>query len=287
MTTIAHLTDLHFGSEAPGSVPVLLEELARHRFDLIALSGDLTMAARRHEFERARAFLAELRVPWLAVPGNHDITPYKLWERFVNPFGRWRSHVSAVLEPRWRNHRVMVQGINTARSAGLYLDWSRGRFGRGQIRHVKEAVAALNPQETLVVVAHHPVAFGSDLAQRYHLAARAEDLLQTISRGPRSIVLAGHRHAAHVSLWNARTGERQIAEGAGVGTSDVLLVHAGTALSQRLRGEGNSYQILTLEEAAIGVETRLLTAEGWTTSRKLHLHFSPDMAESLARPAAA
>ncbi len=79
MTRIAHISDLHFGAEDPAVVAALAEELRADRPDLVAISGDLTMQARGAEFRDARQFMDGLGLPTLAVPGNHDLTPYKLW----------------------------------------------------------------------------------------------------------------------------------------------------------------------------------------------------------------
>ena len=68
-TRIAHLTDVHFGATDPAVVDGLAAELRADRPDLVVISGDLTMGARRWESApRARAFMESLGVPTLAVP---------------------------------------------------------------------------------------------------------------------------------------------------------------------------------------------------------------------------
>src|SRR5512144_1168606 len=99
MRTIAHLSDLHFGREDPVAVEALLEDLARVRPSLVAVSGDLTQRARVREFERARTFLRRLPWPWLAVPGNHDVPLLDVLRRFVSPLDRFRAYVAPNLEP--------------------------------------------------------------------------------------------------------------------------------------------------------------------------------------------
>jgi len=79
LTRIAHLSDLHFGAVDSKVVAGLAAELRADRPDLVVVSGDLTMGARPAEFRLARAFLDEVGAPALAVPGNHDLTPYRLW----------------------------------------------------------------------------------------------------------------------------------------------------------------------------------------------------------------
>ena len=71
MIRIAAVGDLHFGSDASGSVRPRLEHLAE-RADAFLVAGDLT---RLGEPEEARALAEELRglpVPVVTVLGNHD-----------------------------------------------------------------------------------------------------------------------------------------------------------------------------------------------------------------------
>ncbi len=101
MRRIAHVSDLHFCRTNPAVVEALVAELNADPPDLAAVSGDLTMRARRREYRAARAFLDRLRAPVLAVLGNHDITAYWLHERFLDPLGRWRRFIAEEPEPVW------------------------------------------------------------------------------------------------------------------------------------------------------------------------------------------
>jgi 3',5'-cyclic AMP phosphodiesterase CpdA len=125
MRRIAHLSDLHFGRTDPAVVEALVAELNADPPDLVAVSGDLTMRARRREYRAARAFLDRLRAPVLAVPGNHDITAHWLHERFLDPLGRWRRFIADEPEPVWADDELAVVGVNTAsRGGGAFLEWS-------------------------------------------------------------------------------------------------------------------------------------------------------------------
>lgn len=157
MTRIAHITDLHFGAEDPAVVEALAAELAVDRPDLVAISGDLTLGARRSEFKAARAFIDALPMPALAVPGNHDITLYRLVERFTDPCLRWRMEIALETEPTWQNGHVMVAGLNTAWRIGLHWDWSRGRVTSIRLKRLLDRLAAAPPDLTRIVVAHHPL----------------------------------------------------------------------------------------------------------------------------------
>lgn len=260
MTVVAHLSDLHFGVEQPELVAALLDALASEPPDVIAISGDLTQRATLHEFGEARRFLDRLTAPCVVVPGNHDIVGHRLLEMIFRPFRRWRRLITDSLAPEWSDEVLVLRGINTARPFGPYLNWSRGRFSPAQIASIGLTEV---DRRSLAIVAHHPVAFGNDIRRDYHLATRADEVLAALSRQPRSLVLAGHRHRSHVSLWNALDGERTVDGVAEARGGDVLIVHAGTAVSDRLRGEPNSWNRLIVEPRRIGVETRVLVGSGW------------------------
>lgn len=265
MTVIAHLSDLHFGTERPAVTEALLHVLAVHPPDVVAISGDLTQNATYREFRAARAFLDRLERPALVVPGNHDIVGHRIAERLLAPFRRWRRLIADGLAPEWSDATLVMRGINTARPFGPYLNWSRGRFSLDQIASLALTEA---DRRSLVVVAHHPVAYGNDTGRDYDLATRAGAVLTALSRQPRSVILAGHRHQSHVSLWNPDGGERPAEGPVAARERDVLIVHAGTASSNRLRGEANSWNRLTVEARRVVVETLVFDGTGWTEARR-------------------
>ena len=169
-TRIAHITDLHFGAEDPAVVAALLDELNADPPDLVAISGDLTQGARIGEFRAARAFMDRLRSPSLAVPGNHDISPYNLIERFSDPYARWRRIISPETAPMWRNERVAVLGLNSARRLGLHWDWSRGRVTHHRLMRLLAQLQALPAEMVKIVVVHHPLL--PPLAEPRHASGR-------------------------------------------------------------------------------------------------------------------
>ncbi|WP_296578894.1 metallophosphoesterase [Phreatobacter sp.] len=268
MTVIAHVSDIHFGREVPEIVTALLADLAAAAPDLVVISGDLTQFGSHGEFAAARAFLDRIPAPCLVVPGNHDIPAFPVWEMLFHPYRRWRRYITPGLAPEWSNAAVLVKGVNSARPYGPYLNWSRGRIAPAQIAAV--ASAERDPR-ILVVTAHHPVAYGDDTGRAYDLVTRGDALLATLAARPRSLILLGHRHRSHASLWNPATGERPAVPGAAMARDDVLIVHAGTATSDRLRGQVNSWNLITLAEAGVGIAMRQYGAGGWASAARLDL----------------
>lgn len=257
MARIAHLSDLHFGAEHPALVAALTATLNADPPDLVAISGDLTLGARSAEFAAARAFIAGLRAPVLAVPGNHDITPYVLTERFLDPYGRWRRHIAPETEPVFEDGRIGVVGLNTARRGGPYLDWSRGRIDAGRLARCEARLAALPPGRLRIVVAHHPLlAPGARPGAR--VVGGASAALAAFARQRVRLVLSGHLHIGGVSPAPADA----MAEGG------PLLVLAATATSWRLRGEPNAYNEIRIgEDDRVTVLVRTWNGTSWGPPR--------------------
>jgi 3',5'-cyclic AMP phosphodiesterase CpdA len=256
MTVIAHVSDLHFGSEEPGTAQALVDELNRESLDLVILSGDLTMAARENEFVRAMAFVRALKAPVLAVPGNHDITPYALAERFLAPYRRWRRHVGRELEPAWFGERTAVVGLNTARRMRLRLDWSHGSLSRRQIHGLAGRFAGAPDDAFRIVVAHHPflAEVTEDLSGRPRaMVTRAHDALKAFAAERVDLVTAGHLHRTYAAQFGAPpTTGAVVAEEAADGHK-VTVIQAGTALSSRTRGEPNSFNRIEIDGNRLAV----------------------------------
>ena len=256
MTRIAHITDLHFGADDPAVVTALAAEIAADRPDLVAISGDLTLGARRDEFRAARAFIDALPVPVLAVPGNHDITPYRLFERFTHPYARWQQEIGVQTEPSWQNDQVVVVGLNTARRIGLHWDWSRGRVTSRRLKYLLDRLAAAPPTLARIVVAHHPLLPPEALPGTPVVYGARRALAALAAAGVR-LVLAGHLHRGYARL-------------ASLAPDAPLILQGSTATSTRLRGEPNAYNRVTM--AANGdpsVEVRIWNGRAWETQERV------------------
>ncbi|NOG72517.1 metallophosphoesterase [Roseicella sp. DB1501] len=265
MYRIAHLSDLHFGAERPEVVAALVAELRRAPPDLVAISGDLTMRARHEEFLAARRFLDGLRSPVLAVPGNHDLVNYWRPQRYLHPYARWRRYVAPEVEPVFRDGRVGVVGLNTARRAGLYLDWSRGRVSRERLARCEARLAALPPGLVRIVVAHHPFLppQADPMARAVGGAARA---LAAFAREGVRLVLSGHLHVADIAQPAREAGVRAHGTAAASTRAEgpLTVVLSATTTSRRLRGEPNAFnEIRIARDGGVEVFARAWDGEGW------------------------
>jgi 3',5'-cyclic AMP phosphodiesterase CpdA len=252
MRTIAHLSDLHFGAEDPAVVAALAADIAADPPDLVAVSGDLTQGARHSEFAAARAFLDALRAPVLAVPGNHDITPYDLIERFTDPYRRWRLHVGPETEPVWQDGHVAVIGLNTARRGGFYLNWARGRVGRQRLAALEQKLAALPAGPFRIVVAHHPFVAPALLPEA-RLVGGAATALAALARHGVGMLLSGHLHLPDVQHLPEMPPH----------LLPLQVVQAATSTSRRLRGTPNAYHRIRVENGRARVEQRVWDGSSW------------------------
>ncbi|MEH6437540.1 metallophosphoesterase family protein [Massilia sp. DD77] len=240
MRTLVHLSDLHFGRVDHALLAPLRELIERIAPDVLVVSGDLTQRARPAQFEEARAYLDTLPGPQIIVPGNHDISLYNVFRRFVLPLARYKRYITDDLDPVFIDDEIAVLGVNTARS----LTIKDGRVSHRQIEGIRKCLSGLDPGITRIVVTHHPFDLPDHFEER-DLVDRAPMAMKVFAESGVDILLAGHMHASHAGS----TAERyQISEYA------ALVVQAGTATSTRGRGEVNSFNVIRVEPQKVEID---------------------------------
>lgn len=239
MRTIAHLSDLHFGRADGAVLRALQQELASAPPELIVVSGDLTQRARIHEFQDARQFLDSLPQPQIVVPGNHDLSPLYSFSRWRTPLARYMRHITPDLQPFYADNEVAVIGINTARAT----TFKGGRINRLQVIQACGRLSSAPAASTRILVTHHP--FDLPLSGEGAIVGRARMAMAGFARCRVDLFLSGHLHVSHTG----HTALRYKISG-----YSALIVEAGTAVSTRVRGEFNSWNLLQIEFGAITIQ---------------------------------
>jgi 3',5'-cyclic AMP phosphodiesterase CpdA len=238
VNAIAHLSDLHFGTEDPALVRRLLVELGELQPRLTVISGDLTQRARRAQFAAARRFVDVLPAPVLVVPGNHDIPLWDVTRRIFSPLGRYLSYITPDLCPFHRDGELAVLGLNTTRPAR----WKEGEISPAQADLIRARLGGLEDGLVKVVVTHHPFIPPPDQPRLAVVGGRATALAALRDAGV-DLLLSGHLHLGYSGLLDERPG--------------LLSVQASTAVSRRRRGQPNGYNVIHLAAAGGPVlETR-------------------------------
>jgi 3',5'-cyclic AMP phosphodiesterase CpdA len=248
--TIAHISDLHFGRHDETIAERLLADLSEVRPDLVVVTGDLTQRARHRQFAVARAFLEKLPRPVIVIPGNHDIPLYDVIERFVGRLARYRGYICAELQPFFADDEIALLCLNTARSAAF----SNGRISYRQAAAIKSVFAEVPANRLRILAIHHPLAVpvaAGDLAP----VGRAAMARRAMTEGGVRLVLSGHYHRA---FSGDLPGSDLVSDGA------ILFVQAGTAISTRLRGEPNSYNLLYLEPTVVVCTIRAFSGKDFS-----------------------
>jgi len=220
---ILHISDVHFGPpHRPEIAAGVVRFAAERRPDVVVLSGDLTQRAKPAQFRQARAFVDDLAPPTIVVPGNHDVPMYRFWERLLDPYGAYRRHFDAELEPVWADEELFVVGVNTA------YNWTvdNGRVVRRRLREVERLLAERAGDRCRIVVAHHhfapPPRFGSQSVLRNARAA-----MDVLTEAGVELVLSGHQHQAYIASSEEFYPRRR---------APLVIVHSGTTTSSRGRG---------------------------------------------------
>jgi Icc protein len=156
--------------------------------DLVVGSGDLVNDARTDEYDRLQALLAELTVPFLPLPGNHDDRA-ELRRRFdVLPDGPPDSPIDHVVDlgddVRLICLDTTVPGRHDGRLSESQLDW------------LDATLSAARDRTTIVAQHHPPIASGIPSMDRFGLNGREAEAAVLGRHRQVAAVICGHYHRA-------------------------------------------------------------------------------------------
>lgn len=236
MKVVAHISDAHFGAHDSVVAAELLEELNSGAYDVVVVSGDLTQRGRVQQFQAASMWLDRIAVPILVVPGNHDVPLYDIYTRFLHPRDRYLTHICSELEPTYFDDELAICGLDSTKT----FTTKHGRVTAEQAVRISKKLRSLGGRWK-VVVAHHPF-----IVPEHHEDERidgADIALPIFETAGVDMILTGHLHTQSVAGRNEH--------------HSIVAVQAGTCMSDRLRGEAQSYNRLKFDGDCVEIVQRL------------------------------
>ncbi len=223
--TICQISDIHCGNAR--FIPDLLDrtiiEVNRMEPTVVVVSGDLTDAGYREEFEQAADYIARIECEHIMViPGNHDArnVGYIHFERL---FGERHSVLDL--------DEVILVGVDSSEP-----DLNDGQVGREHYEFITETFAEAGDKLKIFVVHHHLIPLPGTGRER-NIVYDAGDVLQRLVDVGVDLVLSGHKHVPY--SWKLE---------------NMLIVNAGTASTLRLRGDTRPcYNIIEVDSGRVEV----------------------------------
>ncbi len=258
-TRLLHVSDIHFGRPAVlVQVDAVEDAIQRERFDVVAISGDVSQRARIGEFQRAASFIRDARrvSEVICVPGNHDV---KWWESPLHLLGTdrmyatYRAYIDQDLEPVRRVEGCTLVGLNSSQGIHLGTLTTRprdlsiiGSVRPEQLARARSRFEASPATDARVLVMHHNPLRG-DLSRRLGIR-HAHTVMQEIAAMGVDLVLCGHDHQEAVVRVNH-------------GVRGTVVATAGT-ISDRSRGKRpSSVHAITISDREIRIETRVWSSD--------------------------
>ena len=243
---IFHLSDVHFGLEDHRALDWVKQEIADKQPDAVAITGDLTMRARQHEFDAACAWIRALEVPVTVEVGNHDLPYFNPIQRFFDPYRRIRA-IADKVEVDLALPGLVIVSLKTVARWQPRPNWSKGWVTEAALARCLATLDALPEGTRALVAAHHPLREAG--TQGTALTRNGQKAMVELAKRKVLAVLSGHVHDAFDLIQETAQGP-------------VRMIGAGT-LSRRLRSTPPSFNELRWDGEQLTVSVRNL--EGYDT----------------------
>jgi len=245
-TRLFHISDVHLGIVDRTALDAVAKAVRDEQPDLLVCTGDITQRAKRSEYHEAKTWFASLGVPVWIDPGNHDMPYFNLFERFSDPYGRYRRLKDGVAIDHFETADVVLMPLKTTVRAQARWPWSDGHVTKSAETRTLAALRRYqgDPRHR-VVTAHHPL-HGPEVDGPTS-TIRGNEALAELARSGMDAVMTGHIHKPFNEFRSGHEWSTQV-------------IGAGT-LSTRLRhGAPPSYNVLTCRKGddEIHVEVREL-----------------------------
>lgn len=239
MTRLFHVSDVHFGREDRDAIDWFAARVREEQPDAVIVTGDLTMRARRREFEAAAKWLEGLGRPVTVEVGNHDLPYFNPWARFVTPYKRYQS-LERMIEKSLDVQGVAVVPLKTTARFQWRLNWSKGYVSMRALQKTLALVEAVPAGGLVFVACHHPLIEGGTVATSE--TRRGGEALAALASAGAHAVLTGHVH-------DPFDIEHQ------VDGRTVRLIGAGT-LSERVRSQPPSFNEIIIDSGSFSTKAR-------------------------------
>lgn len=259
MPDILQVSDLHFGGvflpDRAAGIHRVAEELGP---DIVVIAGDFTQRARNKQFSAAREFIDRFEAPIVVTPGNHDLPVYRLIERTLTPYRKYRDSIQEVLDQVHMFDGLTLVALNSTRPRRVttgslsdrQLDFAAGAFEQAPIDHLR------------IVVTHHHVAYPPAFRAPRALIGGERVVSRLEQMGVR-LLIAGHLHSTLIGD-SIQLMPRLVP---GVARrSGLVISQSGTATSTRGRGPErgkNSFNYISIRP-----EETIVTHYGWHESSR-------------------
>lgn len=217
---VGHLSDLHIGTQTTHGLPPLtvlrlwLDAFRRRQVDVVVVSGDLVeRPGDEYGLQCVRGVLVESALPWVVVPGNHDIKMPGHPDTFNAIFGDFprvevHAGIAFILLDSMAGLPLEEREL-TERMYGDYVCYTEGRVGDLQIAAADAQLAATDPRMPRQLVLHHhvmfqhadllphvPAAFGfrEDLVGTMKTLLDADRILDWCADRRVELIYHGHKH---------------------------------------------------------------------------------------------